>query len=153
MKFTSLFMVLALPMVVAACGPQPPAGSDIDPADLQPSGTVEINQRTAALVVGGSGGTGVLYYQGQSYPFEIGGVGFGGIGYTELQATGEVYNLYALEDFEGTYGQARVGLTAGTGEGQQWLQNTSGVYLELRTQTSGLALNAGLDGMIVSFPD
>lgn len=150
--FLALLVAAALPM--AACAPGPSTdGGEVDVADLRPSGTVEISQRTAALIVGGSGGSGVLRYQGQEYPFQIGGVGVGGIGYTELEAQGEVYNLTDIEDFPGTYGQARVGLTAGTGEGRQWLRNGSGVYLELRTQTSGLAISAGLDGMVLSFPE
>lgn len=152
MKVPSKLMVLMVTMAIGTAGCSSRESVQENNPELRLSGTVEISQRTAALVVGGAAGSGVLYYQGQEIPFQIGGVGLGGIGYTELEAQGDVYNLDSLDDFTGTYGQVRFGFTAGSGEGQQWLQNASGVYLVLTTQTRGLALGTGLDGMVITFP-
>ena len=60
-----------------------------DPS-LHLSGTVDIDQTRVSFLVSGSGGGGVLHFQGKDYPFSIGGLGIGGIGVTKLLATGSV---------------------------------------------------------------
>ena len=44
-----------------------------------PDGTVEMQEVQAAYIGSGSAGTGVLFFRGVQYPFEVGGVGVGGI--------------------------------------------------------------------------
>jgi hypothetical protein len=91
-----------------------------------------------------------LYFHGRSYPFKLGGLGIGGFGVSTLDATGSVYNLRRLQDFEGVYGQARIGWAAGEqGKGEMWLQNSNGVYIRLTARRQGLALSLGADGMVV----
>ena len=103
-----------------------------------------------AFIGSGAVGGGKLYFHGRSYPFKLGGLGIGGIGVSTLDATGSVYNLRRLQDFEGVYGQARIGWAAGeAGKGDMWLQNTNGVYLRLKARRQGLALSLGADGMVV----
>ena len=118
-------------------------------APPKPSGTVTISQVQVALIGSGSGGGGTLHFQGRNYPFKLGGLGIGGIGVSRLEATGTVYDLRRVEDFEGVYGQARTGWTAGEGTGEMWLKNPNGVYIRLRAQRSGYSLNLGADGMVV----
>ena len=114
------------------------------------SATVTIHQVQVAFIGSGTGGGGTLRYQGRNYPFKLGGLGIGGIGVSRLDATGTVYNLKKLQDFEGVYGQTRVGWAAGKeGSGQMWLKNTNGVYMQLKAQRKGLALSLGADGMVV----
>jgi len=116
-----------------------------------PSGTVSIHQTQVALLVSGGGGGGTLRFQGRSYPFKLGGLGIGGIGFSRLDATGTVYKLTRLEDFNGVYGEARTGWAAGkSGKGQMWLRNPNGVYVHLRAQRKGLALSLGADGMVIN---
>jgi hypothetical protein len=120
--------------------------------DAQPklSGTVTIHQVQVAFIGSGSGGGGTLHFQGRNYPFKLGGLGIGGIGVSQLDATGTVYHLSRLEDFEGAYGQTRVGWAAGQqGTGEMWLKNPNGVYIHLKTQRKGLALTLGADGMVI----
>ncbi len=103
-----------------------------------------------AFIGSGAVGGGTLYYRGRYYPFKLGGLGIGGIGVSRLDATGTVYNLHRLQDFEGVYGQARTGWAFGEqGKGQMWLQNSNGVYLRLKAQRQGLSLSLGADGMLV----
>jgi len=119
-------------------------------APPKPSGTVTISQVQVAFIGSGSGGGGTLHFEGRSYPFKIGGLGIGGIGVSRLDASGTVYDLRRVEDFDGVYGQTRVGWAAGAqGKGQLWLKNPNGVYIHLITQRKGLSLNLGADGMVV----
>ena len=78
----------------------------------KPSGSVNIHQVQVAFIGSGAVGGGTLYYRGRSYPFKLGGLG---IGVSTLDATGTVYNLRRLQDFEGVYGQAQVGWAVGLG--------------------------------------
>jgi hypothetical protein len=116
----------------------------------RPSGSVNIHQVQIAFIGSGAAGGGTLYFRGQAYPFKLGGLGIGGIGISTIDATGTVYNLYRLEDFNGVYGQARKGWAVGQhGSGEMWLQNSNGVYLRLWAKREGLALSLGADGMVV----
>jgi hypothetical protein len=115
-----------------------------------PTGSVNIHQVQVAFIGSGAVGGGTLYFHGRSYPFKLGGLGIGGIGISTLDATGSVYNLKRLQDFNGVYGQARTGWVVGEhGGGQMWLQNSKGVYLHLRARRQGLSLSLGADGMVV----
>jgi hypothetical protein len=116
----------------------------------QPSGSVNIHQVQVAFIGSGALGGGTLYFHGRRYPFKLGGLGIGGFGVSTLDATGGVYNLRRLQDFEGVYGQARIGWAVGEhGKGDMWLQNSNGVYLRLKARRQGLALSLGADGMVV----
>ena len=119
-------------------------------APPKPSGTVTIHQVQVAFIGSGSGGGGTLHFQGRNYPFKLGGLGIGGIGVTDIDATGTVYNLRRVEDFDGTYGETRTGWAAGSqGKGQMWMKNPNGVYIHLIAQRKGLSLNLGASGMVV----
>jgi hypothetical protein len=116
----------------------------------RPSGTVNIHQTQVAFIGSGAVGGGTLHYGGRNYPFKLGGLGIGGFGISTLDAAGGVYNLRRLQDFEGVYGQARIGWAVGEqGKGDMWLQNGNGVYLRLKARRRGLALSLGADGMVV----
>ncbi len=97
---------------------------------LAQSGTITISQVQVAWIFSGNVGGGNLRYGGKTYPFSIGGLGVGGFGISKIEATGEVYNLKRLSDFDGAYGQARAGIVAaGLSKGSLWLENTQGVYI------------------------
>lgn len=114
------------------------------------SATLTIDQTQIAFLVSGAYGGGMLHFNGRYYKFTVGGLGVGGIGYSKLQATGNVYGLKRLKDFPGVYGSARIGWAfQDQGSGQLWLQNTSDVVLELRANREGYALTAGVDGVAI----
>jgi hypothetical protein len=118
--------------------------------DATPSGTVTIHQVQVAFIGSGTGGGGTLRFRGRSYPFKVGGLGIGGIGVSRLDATGTVYHLNRLRDFNGVYGQTRTGWAAGaSGKGEMWVKNANGVYLRLHAQRQGLALSIGADGLVI----
>ena len=137
-------------VLVIMCGFFPPDAYGQSAPPPRPSGSVSIHQVQVAFIGSGAVGGGTLYYRGRSYPFKLGGLGIGGIGVSRLDASGAVYNLHRLQDFEGVYGQARTGWALGEqGKGQMWLQNSNGVYLRLKAQRQGLSLSLGADGMVV----
>jgi hypothetical protein len=139
-----LVSLLLLPWVLAS----PSSAQD----DLRESGTIDISQVQVAFLWGGNLGGGTLHYGGKSYDFTIGGLGVGGIGASSIEATGKVYNLDRLDDFSGAYGQARLGFAAGDESGgTTWLQNETGVYIELDTKRTGLMLSGGVDAIYIEF--
>jgi hypothetical protein len=116
-----------------------------------PDGTIEMHEVQAAYIGSGSGGNGVLSFRGVEYPFDVGGLGLGGLGVSTIEATGEVYNLRELGQFPGTYGQARYGFAIGTAStGDLWLQNEAGVILHLKAKRTGLMLSLGGDAVVIS---
>ena len=116
-----------------------------------PDGTVDMHEVQAAYIGSGSAGTGILFFRGVQYPFEVGGVGVGGFGLSTIEATGEVYNLGALGQFPGTYGQARYGFAIGTASaGDLWMQNEAGVIMHLKAKRTGLMLSLGGDAVVIS---
>jgi hypothetical protein len=116
----------------------------------KPSGTLSIHQVQVAFIGSGTSGGGTLRFGGKNYSFKLGGLGIGGIGVSRINASGTVYNLNRLQDFNGVYGQARTGWAAGkSGKGEMWLQNTNGVYLRLHAQRKGLSLSLGADGIVI----
>jgi hypothetical protein len=117
----------------------------------QPDGTVDMNQVQAAFIGSGGGGSGTLYYHGQSYAFAVGGLGVGGIGASTINAQGEVYGLNKVADFPGAYAQGRYGIVIGNASaGDLWLKNRSGVIMHLKAKRTGLMLSLGGDAVIVS---
>jgi len=63
---------------------------------------------------------------------------------------GAVYNMDDLSQFNGTYVQGRAGITVGKGKGVQELTNAkTGVVMELKFSSQGVALTIGADGMVV----
>lgn len=139
---------------LALCAAAVVAGSVAAPAQAQPpSGTVTISQVQVALLVSGAIGGGTLSFGGASHDFSIGGLGIGGLGASRLEASGEVYNLERLEDFEGPYAQGRAGAVAGDQqlEGGLWLINPQGVQMRLSSRREGYALSLGDDAVYVKF--
>ena len=115
------------------------------------SGYVRMNEVQAAYLGSGSAGSGTLSYRGQTYPFNVGGLGVGGIGVSTIQARGEVYGLQRLGDFPGTYAQTRLGFALGTKSGGDlWLRNGNGVLMHLVAKRTGLMLSLGGDAIVIS---
>ena len=65
--------------------------------------------------VGYSWGSGTLTYKGVKYPITVDGLSAGSVGATDITASGKVYHLKKLEDFEGNYAAVGAGATVGGG--------------------------------------
>ena len=99
-------------LLCVGIGVPPPAAAQSRPPS-RASATVAIHQIQVAFIGSGMLGGGTLNYRGATYRFRLGGLGIGGVGVSRLDATGSVYNLRSLADFEGVYGQVRSGWAAG----------------------------------------
>lgn len=117
-------------------------------AQPKPDATIAFDIFKAGFIVGGSGGSGTLTYQGKSYPLTIGGVSLGAtIGVSKAELIGEVYNLKSVNDITGTYTAAQAGFAVAGGNKVADLRNTKGVQLKVRGKQIGLALEADLSGL------
>ena len=114
------------------------------------AGTIEISSTQIAFIGSAQTGGGTLEFEGMEHDFKISGLGVGGIGIQSVNAVGVVYNLENLSDFEGTYSQVRLGLTVGKGKSTIGMNNSKGVYIELKSSNKGVALAGGADGMKIT---
>ena len=109
---------------------------------------IEMDIFKAGFIVGISGGSGLLHFQGRGYPVSIGGVSLGAtIGASKAELIGEVYNLGKPSDIEGTYVAAQAGIAAAGGAKVFELSNSKGVNLQLRGAQIGFELSLDLSGM------
>jgi hypothetical protein len=127
-------------------------GRPLSADELKKSATVDIEQTQIAFIGSGNLGGGKLYFEGKTYSFTVGGLGIGGFGISRMTAVGTVFNLTDVSKFAGAYVQGRYGYAAGSsGSGELWLENDSGVVMQLKTQREGLALSLGGDAVYIRF--
>ena len=69
------------------------------------SGTITFSVLKAGWFIGGSGGSGTLFFQGRRYPLSIGGLSAGIVfGASETHFRGTVRNIRSPYDVAGVYG-------------------------------------------------
>jgi hypothetical protein len=147
----TLFSALGASLLAFAGCAQRPITDTTALSGQLPSATVDMEQVQVAYIGSGSTGSGVLHRQGRDYPFNISGLGIGGIGASTIQAQGAVYNLSSPVQFAGAYGQGRYGFAVGSSSGGDlWLKNESGVVMHLLAKRTGLMLSLGGDAMVVT---
>lgn len=118
---------------------------------MKPSGTITIDQTQFGFILSGQVGGGKLKYGDLTYPFSIGGLGLGTVGYSSVEAVGTVYDLHNIKDFSGLYGTLTTGASAGSkGSGEILLRNDKGVSIRLHTKQQGLSLTAGGSGVTIT---
>ena len=111
-----------------------------------PNGYVDMREVQIAYLGSVGGGKGTLTFQGQAYPFDIAGLGGGGVGFSTIDASGEIYNLTDIAQFPGAYDEARYGAVIGDAStGDLWLENNDGVVMHLKAKREGLMLSLGAD--------
>ena len=88
-----------------------------------------------------------MTYQGKDYPFDVSGLSVVDVGVTQAEASGDVYHLKSLADFNGNYTGVSAGAAIAGGGGGIALQNQSGVVLKLSGTTQGLKFKLGVDGV------
>jgi hypothetical protein len=112
-----------------------------------PDATLTLTKGQVAVGIGYSWGNGVLKYQGKEYPFKVKGLSVIDVGITKATASGKVYGLKKLEDFNGNYsGGAAEGTIAG-GAGATKVQNQNGVMIALVSTTKGVNLKLAGEGV------
>jgi len=116
----------------------------------KPDATVKLSGKSVGAGVGFSWGKGTLSYKGKQYQFSIDGLSVGDVGVSSIDATGSVYHLKSVDDFSGQYTAASAGGTVAGGGGVATMKNASGVVMNLKATTRGLALNIGANGVKVT---
>jgi hypothetical protein len=115
--------------------------------EAKPDATLAVKQTSLALVLGYTWGNGTLTYADKTYPVSVAGFSVLAIGLAFAEATGEVYNLKKLEDFNGTYIAGSVEGTLGAGAGATTMRNQNGVVIKFFTSTEGLNLKISPEGI------
>ena len=114
-------------------------------------GGINFTVLKAGWVVGGSGGTGAVHFQGRSYPIAIGGLSAGFVfGASETRFRGEVCNIRSPRDVEGVYAAGGAGAAVGRGAQAIVLTNQKGAVLSLTGRQVGLQINADVSGLAIT---
>jgi hypothetical protein len=115
--------------------------------DKMPDATLTLSEGTVAAGVGWSWGHGSLSYKGQTYKVKIDGLTVAEVGITKAMASGSVYNLKSIDDFDGVYAAAGAEGTAGKGAGVSSLRNSKGVVINLKSETKGANIKVAAEGL------
>ena len=124
--------------------------SDAVSAEAQPDGTVTLGGGSVAAGIGYVWGHGDLNYGGKSHAFRISGLSIVDVGAANISASGHVYNLKNLSDFNGNYVEVSAGVTVAGGGSVAYLKNEHGVVIKLEATTIGLRFNLSGDGVKVT---
>lgn len=111
------------------------------------AGTVSISTTSIAAGIGINWGEGVLRTGGRHYTFQLQGLEVGAVGVSNVQATGNVFHLAKVADFEGTYVAVTGDAAIGTGAGVLTMRNQNGVVINLQSTQQGVKLTAGAEGI------
>ncbi len=113
----------------------------------RPDGTLDLTGGSFAVGVGYVWGNGALMYEGAKHEFKLSGVSIVDVGGAHITATGNVYHLQNLEDFNGNYTTVSAGLTVAGGGSVAILRNEHGVVIKLHATTEGLRFNLAAEGV------
>jgi hypothetical protein len=120
-------------------------------ASFADTGTVRLTIYKAGWIIGGSGGSGTLYFHGRAYPLSTGGLDYGLVfGGSKTVLHGTVRNIRRPSDVAGVYGAAGAGLAVGRGARAIILTNQKGAVLELSGRQVGLLANLDLSGLAIT---
>src|SRR5919197_1602119 len=110
-------------------------------AQDQPSGRISLYAASVAAGVGVQWGDGTLTLSdGKQYKFTVQGLEVGSVGFSDVRAQGEVYNLKNLADFNGVYVAAEANASIGDGPGARTMRNQHGVVITLSSVQQGVKL-------------
>jgi hypothetical protein len=114
----------------------------------EPDATVEFSGGSIAAGIGFSWGSGTLTYKGTKYPITVSGLSVGAsAGATSVTASGSVYNLSKLADFDGNYTAVGTGATVGGGASVLTMRNQNGVVIDKVATTQGLKFSLDAAGV------
>jgi hypothetical protein len=112
--------------------------------------TITLTEGTVGVGIGFSWGKGTLTYKGKTYPLKVQGLSVGDVGIQRATATGDVFDLKKIEDFDGNYVAGAAGATVGGGAGVTAMKNQNGVVIQLKSTTQGANLKLAAEGVKLS---
>ena len=116
-------------------------------AEDQPDGTLKLSGGSVAVGIGYSWEGGTLSYKGKTYQVEVKGLSVGDVGITKAEASGDVYHMAKLSDFDGNYTAAKAGATVAGGASASIMRNQNGVEIRLVSTTQGVKFAFGAAGV------
>ena len=115
------------------------------------SGNIAFTVVKAGFVIGGSAGSGTLFFHGRRYPLGIGGLSYGfTFGASETHFHGVVSNIRRPSDVSGVYAAGNVGAAVVVGAQAIVLTNQNGAVLTLGGNSVGAIVSADLNGLVVT---
>ena len=112
-----------------------------------PDATLKLSGGSVAAGIGFSWGSGTLSYKGKEYPIDVKGLSAGDVGVTKVEASGKVYNLKDLADFDGNYTGVGAGAAVGGGGSVVTMKNQASVTVDLVATTQGVKVALGGGGV------
>jgi hypothetical protein len=109
--------------------------------------TIRLSGGSVAAGIGWSWGKGTLTYKGKDYPISVKGLSLGKVGITSATASGEVYHLKSLRDFDGNYTAAGAGITLAGGRSAITMKNQNGVRVRIISTNRGADITLGGGGV------
>jgi len=109
--------------------------------------TIRLTSGSVAAGIGWSWGSGVLTYKGKEYPISVKGLSLGKVGITKATASGEVFHLNTLKDFDGNYTAAGAGITLAGGRSAVTMKNQNGVRVRVISTNRGADITLGGGGV------
>ncbi len=131
-------MAVAVTMSAATARAEGPLGP--------PAATIRFETRSVAVGIGVSWGKGVLVFDGREHTFSVSGLTVADVGISKLIASGSVYGLRELSQFDGTYYGFDVGVAVGAGTAGLAMRNQNGVYIKLGASQQGVKLSIASKG-------
>ena len=116
-------------------------------AEDKPDGKLKLSGGSVAAGVGYTWGGGTLTYKGKTYKVELSGLSVADVGATKIEASGNVYHLNKLADFDGNYTAATAGMTIAGGGSATAMQNQNGVVVQIVSTTQGLKFALAASGV------
>lgn len=121
--------------------------------DAQPVGRVQLSTTSVGLLLGYDQGQGRLSFQGKEYPFTLSGFKVATLGFTQMDALGQVYDLQEVADFAGRYVVVAQAFTLVQGGGNTLLRNEKGVTLYLQNLQHGVELTLGGGSLTIALAE
>jgi hypothetical protein len=112
--------------------------------------SLELSGGAVAAGIGYVWGDGSFTFAGQQHQFTMSGVTIVDVGASSISATGEVYHLKNLSDFDGNYVALSAGAAVAGGADAIYLENQHGVVIKLSTTAIGLRFNLAAGGVNIA---
>jgi hypothetical protein len=115
------------------------------------TGSVSLRIGSAGFIVGVTGGSGTLRFEGRDYPLTVGGISAGAlIGASATDLVGTASHMRQPSDIAGVYSAVGAGLSIAGGRSVARLTNANGVVLHLHGRQVGFSFSINLSGMTIS---
>jgi hypothetical protein len=115
-----------------------------------PDGTIQLSGGSVAAGIGFSWGKGTLFFDGKQYPFAVNGLSIVQVGASGYTATGAVYHLTKVSDFQGVYTAVSAGVAVAGGISGTAMRNSNGVEIRMSSNHAGLNFSLGPKGVNIA---